>query len=113
MMKNQNDKVLSLEVLMEILNGLDSFVYVTELETDEILFVNNKLANQYGVEASDVTGKVCWKALPTGQPGRCSYCPVQKLDQNPEKVINWIHSSKITGRHYQKNDRIKIGRAHV
>lgn len=105
-MDSKGKESLPLEVLMDILNGMDSFVYVTDLETDEILFLNEKLAGQYGVKSSDVVGKVCWKGLPTGQNERCSYCPINQLETDPDTTVRWIHSSKITGRHYRKEDRI-------
>ena len=69
----------SLDSLTDILNGMDSFVYVTELETDRILYINEKLANQYGVRARDILGHVCWQLLPGGKGGRCPYCPLNKL----------------------------------
>ncbi|QQO08440.1 response regulator [Breznakiella homolactica] len=106
MPENNVDISQSLDNLTEILNGMDSYVYVTELGTDKILYINEKLAAQYGAKVPDVIGKVCWQLLPTGQTGRCSYCPLEKLEKYPDKVVSWIHSSKITGVHYRKTDRI-------
>ena len=96
----------SLDSLTDILNGMDSFVYVTELETDRILYINEKLANQYGVRARDILGHVCWQLLPGGKGGRCPYCPLNKLEKEPDSVVSWVHSSEITGQHYRKTDRI-------
>lgn len=106
MPKFQKETEGSFSHLADLLNGLDSYFYVTELETDKILYINEKLAAHYGIPSEKAVGSVCWKLLPTNQTGRCKYCPLYELEKNPDQPYRWIHSSEITGLHYKKTDRI-------
>ena len=53
-----------------ILNSLDALVYVADMQTYELLFVNEYGRSIWG----DIQGKTCWKALQTNQDGHCSFC---------------------------------------
>ncbi len=59
------------EALQAILDGLPSFVYVSDTYTYELLFLNRKARDKFG----DVTGRVCWEALHGREEGPCEFCP--------------------------------------
>ncbi|MDL2229489.1 response regulator [Treponema sp. OttesenSCG-928-L16] len=96
---------MSSNAVLSILNGLDEYVYVSDPETDEILFVNKKLKEHYGFDG-DVTGLICWKVLGQGLSKRCDNCSNAKLMQSPGSVIVWEQKNEITGRYYQNTDSL-------
>lgn len=94
----------SLERLKIILNSLDAIVYVTDMDTYEILFVNKYVRNIFG----DVTGKICWKAIQEGQTGPCDFCTKDKvIDKNsmPVSVYKREFQNPINGRWYLASDQ--------
>jgi len=92
-------------VLESILNGMDAFLYVTDPITDEILFINDKMHQHFGLDG-EMVGKVCWKVLQSGFTKRCEFCPKPKLAENPEKVIVWEEHNSCTQEYYQNSDRL-------
>ncbi|NLW77809.1 MAG: response regulator [Ruminococcaceae bacterium] len=94
---------ISLNVFKSILNGMDANLYVTDLETDEILFMNDKMRRMYGLEG-DPVGQTCWKVLQEGMTGRCPFCPVNGL-QAGQSVV-WEENSTLTGRTYKNTDTL-------
>lgn len=92
------------ERMTVILDGIDALIYVADLKTYEILFIN-----KYGREIwGDITGKVCWQNLQDGQSGPCAFCNNDRLlraDGVPTSVlISEIHNSK-TGKWYDCRDQ--------
>lgn len=58
-----------------IMDSLESLVYVSDINTYEILFMN-----KYGLETwGDVKGKKCWQALQENQDGPCAFCTNARL----------------------------------
>ncbi len=91
--------------LPNILNGMDAYLYVSDIETDEVLFINDKMREHYGL-SDDTIGKICWKVLQDGFTERCAFCPNHKLDENPDEVVVWEEHSTVTGHYYKNVDRI-------
>ncbi len=92
-------------VLQHIIDGIDAYVYVTDPETDEILFINSKMAEHYGISGNAV-GQTCWKVLQSGFTRRCDFCPNYKLEKNPDEPITWEEHSTVTGHYYRNTDAI-------
>ncbi|MBI4798752.1 MAG: response regulator [Desulfarculus sp.] len=61
----------SQERLRAVLDSLDAWVYVADLETHEVLFANRKLRQDIG---QDPQGRPCWQTLHQGQEGPCDFC---------------------------------------
>ncbi len=95
----------SISVLRSILNGLDAYVYVSDPETDEILFINDKMRDHFGIVSAGV-GETCWKVLQEGQAARCSFCPNYKLAVKPDETIVWEEHNTVTKRYYRNSDRL-------
>jgi DNA-binding NtrC family response regulator len=92
------------ERLFTVLNSLDAIVYVADMKTHEILFVNKYAQNIFG----DVAGKICWQALQTGQSGPCDFCSNGKLVTSagrPAGVNVWEFRNPATGRWFEIRDR--------
>ncbi len=94
---------LSMDVLQHIVDGIDAYIYVSDPETDEILFINKKMAAHYGI-AGKAVGQICWKVLQSGFTERCSFCPNHKLALEPDAAVVWEEHSTVTGQYYQNTD---------
>ncbi len=55
---DQKNPLSNISILKGILNGMDAFLYVTDPQTDEILFINDKMKEHFGVEGSGI-GEIC------------------------------------------------------
>ena len=88
----------------DIMNGLDSMIYVTDPETDEILFINDRMKEHYKIE-DDCTGKICYKVLQKDHEKRCSFCPCLQLDNEPDKIVVWEEHNTLTNLIYRNVDR--------
>lgn len=93
------------EQLQIILNSLDAIVYVADMSSYEILFVNNYAENIFG----DVIGKKCWQSLQANQTGPCPFCTNDKLvNQNgkPTGLYVWQCQNTVNACWYECRDRM-------
>ncbi|MDR2734083.1 MAG: response regulator [Spirochaetota bacterium] len=91
-------------ILKNILDGVDAIVYATVPETGEIIFLNQAMKSHYKLEG-DYVGQRCYKVLQQGINKRCPFCPCHELDKDPKKVIVWEMHSALTKRIYRNTDR--------
>ena len=87
-----------------VLNSLDATIYVADLETYEILFMNHYMKKIF---KRDATGEKCWKAF-RGNLSPCSHCTNDKLlDENnkPTGVCIWQGQNPFSDRWYINYDR--------
>ena len=94
-----------LGILKNILNGMDAYVYVSDMKTDRILFINNRMKEAFGL-GEEIVGKVCWKVLQDGFTERCSFCPNFTLEKNPNERVVWTEHNTVTKRHYKNVDSV-------
>lgn len=90
--------------LLTVLDSLDAAVYVADMETHEILFVNKYTRDLHG----DVAGKTCWRVFHNGQSGPCDFCTNTNIlspDGQPTGVSVREFQDKINKRWYQAHDR--------
>jgi signal transduction histidine kinase len=66
--KNIAENATSL--LEKVMNNLDAFIYVGDMETGEILFANEPMLEEFG----DIQGEVCWQALYQEKTSPCQTC---------------------------------------
>lgn len=102
--KVEEQLVLQNQTLSDILNGLDALVYVADMTTHEILFLNTYGKKQWG----DAKGKICWQALQKDQAKPCQFCTNGKLvgpDGNPTPGVAWEFQNTSTGRWYDCRDK--------
>jgi len=86
-----------------VMDSLDALVYVTDMKTYELLFVNQYGRKRWG----DITGKICWKSLQDNQTGPCPFCTNEKLLDsvgNPTGIFTWEFQNTITRRWYECRD---------
>lgn len=84
-----------------IINALDDIIYVSDIETYDLLFLNEYGKKQFGLE--DVTGHKCYKVL-QGHDRPCPYCTNDKLTRDSFHVWEW--TSPVTHRHYILKDKL-------
>ncbi len=93
------------KTLTRILDNLDANIYVSDLENDDILFINKKMSREFGLR-TDVTGQKCWRVLQEGMTERCSFCPSPQLARDPGRPIVWEEHNTATSRYYKNTDTV-------
>jgi PAS domain S-box-containing protein len=94
----------SQQLLHSVLNSLEAVIYVADMETHEILFVNKYTANIFG----DVVGKKCWQSLQANQSGPCPFCTSNKLldqDGRPAGAVTLTFQNTLDKRWYDVRDK--------
>ena len=94
----------SLEIMTNIFDGLDAFVYVTVPDTGEILFVNERMKENHSIN-DNIVGQFCYKLLRDDTGKRCDFCPCYQLDNDPNKAVVWEEYRTRTKRYYHNTDR--------
>lgn len=92
------------ERLLKILDGIDADIYVADMETYEILFLNRHMCASFG---EDLVGKICWEVF-RGGGGPCAHCTNDQLldvEGDPSGVITWEGQNPVTGNWYINCDR--------
>ncbi len=81
-----------------VLNQMQVSIYITDPDTDEILFMNEKMKKDYQI--SHPEGHKCWEVLQEGEKGRCKFCKIPELlaQKKIGDVIQW------------KEDNLKLGK---
>ncbi|MBU3936517.1 MAG: response regulator [Proteobacteria bacterium] len=73
--------------LLKILDSLQAIVYVADMQSYELLFVNSYARDLFG----DIEGEICWQSLQKDQTGPCPFCSNDKLvDKNGQPVGEYI-----------------------
>ncbi len=89
--------------LTTIIDSIDATIYISDMETYEIVFVNKHGRRMHG---SDITGEKCFKAI-QGRDEPCPFCTNDKLvdkDGNPTGVFSWVHYNAHNGRWFDCRD---------
>jgi len=92
------------ETLRTILDSIDADVYVADIDTHKILFMNHQIQTSFG---QDLTGEICWKVF-RGETQPCAHCTNDQLidtDGQPTGVVSWEGQNPISGKWYLNHDR--------
>ena len=90
--------------LYKILDSLDAIVYVADMQSYEIIFVNRYAEELFG----NITGKICWQVLQSNMTGPCPFCKNSEIvrpDGKPNDIILWEIQNTITGKWYSVRDK--------
>jgi PAS domain S-box-containing protein len=94
----------SIQTFYNVLDGVNAYIYVADLETYEILYMNAQMQADYG---SDLTGKLCYQVFRCeDQP--CKDCPNPRLITTngvPNSGVVSEGQSVHNGRWYLNHDR--------
>jgi PAS domain S-box-containing protein/putative nucleotidyltransferase with HDIG domain len=90
--------------LKAVLDSIDALVYVTDMNTYEILFIN-----QYGKDVwGNIEGKTCWQTIQAGQTGPCPFCTNDKIvtrDGVPTGIHIWEFQNSANNNWYKCLDQ--------
>ena len=92
------------QTLLTVLNSIDATIYVADLDTYEILFMNKCMIDEFG---QDLTGQLCFEVF-RGEYNPCDFCTSDKLlndDGSPKGVVVWQGKNPVTGKWYVNYDR--------
>ncbi len=92
---------------IHVLDGIDADVYVADLETYEILFVNRHMQKSFG---NDLVGRLCHLVF-RNEIKPCAHCTNKDLldvSGNPTGDIVWEDRNPITRQWYKNSDRAII-----
>ena len=87
-----------------LLDGMETLVYVADMDTHKILFIN-----KYGKRIlGNITGEICWQNIPKGQIGPCAFCTNKYLlaaDGSPGKVYSWEYQNTRLNKYFYIHDK--------
>ncbi len=89
---------------LTVMDSIDATVYVADMETHEILFMNRNMIDNFG---RDMTGDICWQAF-RGETGPCPHCTNHQLVDDrsrPTGVQTWKGKNPANNRWYINYDR--------
>ena len=92
------------ERFLTVLDSIAAHVYVAEMDTHKILFMNKYMQDSFG---ANLIGETCWKAF-MGGDRPCERCANERLvgpDGEPTGVMTWEGKNPITGRWYISHGR--------
>ena len=98
-LKQANDRVST------VLDSLSSAVYVSDMQTYKVLFINKYAKKHFNQHAK---GQICWQTLHAGQTGPCSFCTNDRLitkDGQPTEVYTWEFKNTALDRWFYVQDR--------
>jgi PAS domain S-box-containing protein len=89
---------------LTVLDSIDATIYVADMQTHEILFMNKNMIDAFG---QDMTGQICW-AVFRGETQPCAHCTNNRLvdeNRNATGVYAWQGENPVTGKWYMNYDR--------
>ncbi len=92
------------ESLQAVLDAIDALVYVADMETYEVYFINAYGRKIWG----EGNGMQCWRLLQSNQSGPCDFCTNPQLvdaEGNPTGVLVWEFQNTVDGHWYQCRDQ--------
>lgn len=91
-------------VFNELMDNTSTNIYVTDIETNKILFMNKAMQRTFGIDKPE--GRICWQVLQKGMDGPCSFCPIPALLEadNDYPSIVWEEENTLTGVNYKNYD---------
>lgn len=84
----EDERIRAFSRFTTVVDSLDALVYVADMQTYEVLFINKFGRRTWG----DVTGQTCWQTLQKDQSGPCPFCTNHLLldaSGHPCNTIIW------------------------
>ena len=102
--KIENELKESNERTLSIMNSMDAFIYISDMQTHEVLFVNDYGKIAWG---ADIVGSNCYKSL-QGLNAPCGFCTNDRLLDEaglPAGVVTWEFQNTVNHRWYDIRDK--------
>ncbi|MFA6499516.1 MAG: ATP-binding protein [Desulfurivibrionaceae bacterium] len=93
--------------LLTVLDSLDAIIYVADMTSYEILFMNRHAREVFG----EGIGRKCWTVMQCGQDGPCTFCSNEKVlvingdTHTHGNVYVWENQNTVNGLWYEHHDR--------
>lgn len=95
-----------LQDLLDYFEGLDEAVYISDIETHEIVFMNRYLRQSLGYTNTNAyIGRKCYKVL-QGSNSPCSFCNNKMLKMG--EFVTWAHENPVLNQRFVIKDTIII-----
>ena len=90
----------------KLLKELDTLILITEIETDNIIFANEKIKKDFKL-SENVIGEKCWEILyeKEGPTERCDFCPKYNPSIDTGETVIWERFIPTTNRYYRITSR--------
>lgn len=85
-----------------VLDWLDEIVYIVDIDSYELVYMNNKCRELTGVGDNPYLGKKCYKLL-QGKETPCSFCTTHHLQE--DKFYEWEFYRESIDRYYHIKDK--------
>lgn len=93
-----------IEVIWKFLDNLDEYVYATDIETDELVYMNRKLLEVYGLQSiDDVKGMKCYEVLQKSSVP-CGMCNNDRLCAG--KFVEWRYYNPVIDKYMMLKDTL-------
>jgi PAS domain S-box-containing protein len=92
------------ERLITVLNSIEAHIFVADIDSHEILFMNKKMIEDYG---ADFVGQKCYQSF-RNEESPCSICTNHLLldeSKHPKDALSWQGQNHVTGQWYMNFDR--------
>ncbi len=90
--------------LLTVMDAMDHLIYIADMQTHELLFINAYGRRIFG----DAASKKCWEVIQSGQTGPCAFCNNDKLldaHGQPAGIHRWEFQNTTTRRWYECRDQ--------
>lgn len=88
--------------IWEFFENLNEFVYVSDMDSYELIYMNKKTWDMYGVDSvEEITGKKCYELL-QGNSTPCTIC--NNADLTAGHFKEWSYYNPIVGKHLSLKD---------
>lgn len=98
--QQENKLAFEHQQMLSIFDEMNALIYVVDIKTYEILFINQYGKKIYG----DVVTKPCYQTLGRSNNGPCSFCKIAELEKDNDKKIEWNRFRQDINRHFMCND---------
>lgn len=79
--------------IWEFFEKLDEMVYVTDIETNELVYMNQKLRDSMGIhDSAEYIGRMCYEVL-QGTNSPCEFCTNCRLKNG--EFLTWTHMNPV------------------
>ncbi len=104
--ESKTAKVLeeSCHAVATVLDNLDALVYVSDMRSHKLLYINEHGRRIWG----EIEGETCWKVLHAEQEAPCEFCTNDYLldeEGEPTGVYVWEFQNPLNGHWYQCRDQ--------
>ncbi len=95
----------STRILEELLNSMDSLIYVTDAKTDRMLFINKSIDTLFNLNGTGI-GEVCWKVLRKDRDSECGHCLKARLKDTPGDAVLWEENDWRSDRYFRHSCKL-------